>query len=83
LRLTDAAPLAKGRVASDAGPAFVDTDIRVYAHLKAPGDQRHERALALVQGRGDLVISPQVVAEYCSAMLHNVCVIDPLRDDLA
>ncbi len=57
--------------ASEGGAAFVDTNIWVYAHLKAPGDIRHERALALVQGRADLVLSPQVVAEYYSVMLRN------------
>lgn len=57
--------------AGEAGAAFVDTNIWVYAHLKAPGDVRHERALALVQSRADLVISPQVVAEYYSVMLRN------------
>ncbi len=59
--------------ASEAGRAstFVDTNIWVYAHLKAPGDVRHERALAGVQGRVDLVISPQVVAEYYNVMLRN------------
>lgn len=51
--------------------AFVDTNIWVYAHLKAPGDVRHERALAVVEGGADLVISPQVVAEYYSVMLRN------------
>ena len=54
-----------------AASAFVDTNIWVYAHLKAPGDVRHERALALVQGGANLVISPQVVAEYYNVMLRN------------
>ena len=47
----------------EAGPAsaFVDTNIWVHAHLKVPGDPRHERALALVQSGLPLVISPQVV----------------------
>lgn len=54
-----------------AAAAFVDTNIWVYAHLKAPGDARHERALALVQSRAGLVISPQVVAEYYNVMLRN------------
>ena len=56
---------------ADQASAFVDTNIWVYAHLKVPGDVRHERALALVQGRVDLVISPQVVAEYYNVMLRN------------
>lgn len=51
--------------------AFVDTNIWVYAHLKAPGDARHERALAWVRSGAALVISPQVVAEYYSVMLRN------------
>jgi predicted nucleic acid-binding protein len=54
-----------------AANAFVDTNIWVYAHLKVPGDARHERALALVQSRAVLVISPQVVAEYYNVMLRN------------
>jgi predicted nucleic acid-binding protein len=54
-----------------AASAFVDTNIWVYAHLKAPGDTRHERALAVVQSGVDLVISPQVVAEYYNVMLRN------------
>lgn len=57
--------------ASEAGSAFVDTNIWVYAHLKVPGDARHERALALLQRGVDLVISPQVVAEYYGVMLRN------------
>jgi len=59
--------------ASEAGraSAFVDSNIWVYAHLKAPGDVRHERALALVRADVDLIISPQVVAEYYSVMLRN------------
>lgn len=57
--------------ANEAGPAFVDTNIWVYAHLKAPDDGRHERALLVVQRGGDLVISPQVVAEYYSVMRRN------------
>lgn len=51
--------------------AFVDTNIWVYAHLKVSGDVRHERALALVSSHANLVISPQVVAEYYSVMLRN------------
>ena len=62
---------------SDGGQsgAFVDTNIWVYAHLRVPGDARHERALALVQSVASLVISPQVVAEYYNVMLRNT------RDD--
>jgi len=51
--------------------AFVDTNIWIYAHLKVPGDARHARALALVQAGADLIISPQVVAEYYNVMLRN------------
>ena len=58
------------REASSAA-AFVDTNVWVYAHLKAPGDPRHARALALVRQADGLVISPQVVAEYYSVMLRN------------
>ena len=60
--------------ASEAGgraSTFVDTNIWVYAHLKAPADVRHERALALVESAVDLIVSPQVVAEYYSVMLRN------------
>ena len=60
--------------ASESGraSAFVDTNIWVYAHLKAPADARHGRALALVRDADvDLIISPQVVAEYYSVMLRN------------
>ena len=56
---------------TDRPRAFVDTNIWVYAHLKTPGDVRHERALAVVQSGVDLVISPQVVAEYYNVMLRN------------
>ncbi len=52
-------------------PAFVNTNIWVCAHLKAPHDPRHERALAVVQLRAALVIRPQVVAEYDCVMLRN------------
>ena len=51
--------------------AFVDTNIWVYAHLETPGDDRHERALEVVQSGVGLVISAQVVAEYYSVMLRN------------
>jgi len=58
---------------SEAGhvSAFVDTNIWVYAHLRVSGDERHQRALALLETRADLVISPQVVAEYYNVMLRN------------
>ena len=54
-----------------AGPAFVDTNIWVYAHLAVPADTRHAIALKLVESAGERVISPQVVAEYYSVMLRN------------
>ena len=60
-----------GAAEGSAATVFVDTNVWVYAHLKVSGDGRHERALALVQGEGDLVVSPQVVAEYYSVMLRN------------
>lgn len=53
------------------GSTFVDTNIWVYAHLKAPDEPRHERALGLLKADADLIISPQVVAEYYSVMLRN------------
>jgi predicted nucleic acid-binding protein len=55
----------------DAGPVFVDTNIWVYAHLRAPGDARHKRAVDLLGSGADFVISPQVVAEYFNVMLRN------------
>ncbi len=51
--------------------AFVDTNLWVYAHLSAPGDPRHARALSLLGARGGWVISPQVVAEYYNVMLRH------------
>lgn len=60
-----------GAAESAGGPVFVDTNIWVYAHLKAPQDPRHERALAVLGGGTHLVISPQVVAEYYNVMLRN------------
>ena len=51
--------------------SFVDTNIWVYAHLQAPGEPRHPRALAFARQLKNGVISPQVVAEYYSVMLRN------------
>lgn len=51
--------------------AFVDTNLWVYAHLRAPGDPRHARALMLLRDTRGLVISPQVVAEYYNVMLRH------------
>ena len=58
---------------SEAGhvSAFVDTNIWVYAHLRVSGDERHQRASALLETAANLVISPQVVAEYYNVMLRN------------
>lgn len=50
---------------------FVDTNLWVYAHLRSPDDGRHDRALRRLQAEQDMVISPQVVAEYYSVMLKN------------
>lgn len=50
---------------------FVDTNIWVYAHLHAPGDDRHRLALERLESEPAKVISPQVVAEYYSVMLRN------------
>lgn len=50
---------------------FVDTNVWVYAHLRARGDVRHTRALSLLKELDDVIISPQVVAEYYSVMLRN------------
>jgi predicted nucleic acid-binding protein len=55
----------------DAGPAFVDTNIWVCAHLRAPGDARHPRAADLLSSGAGLVISPQVVGEYFNVTLRN------------
>ena len=49
--------------------SFVDTNIWVYAHLQAPGEPRHPRALAFARQLKNGVISPQVVAEYYSVMV--------------
>ena len=54
-----------------AAKVFVDTNIWVYAHLHAPSDARHKKALELVEAATGLTISPQVVAEYYSVMLRN------------
>ncbi len=54
-----------------AASVFVDTNLWVYAHLQAPGDARHARALECLESAPDRVISPQVVAEYYSVMLRN------------
>lgn len=50
---------------------FVDTNVWIYAHLRAPDDPRHPVALHSVLSASDLVISPQVVAEYYSVMLRH------------
>lgn len=50
---------------------FVDTNVWVYAHLRAPRDVRHARALAALEQLAEPIISPQVVAEYYSVMLRN------------
>ncbi|WP_201097583.1 PIN domain-containing protein [Thiocystis minor] len=52
------------------GGSFVDTNIWVYAHLRAPNEPRHARALALVEALTDGVISAQVASEYYSVMLR-------------
>ena len=38
-------------VASEAGQAstFVDTNVWVYAHLRVPGDRRHERKIVFLK----------------------------------
>lgn len=54
-----------------AAKVFVDTNVWVYAHLSSPDDGRHDRALRRLQTEQDMVISPQVVAEYYSVMLRN------------
>jgi predicted nucleic acid-binding protein len=54
-----------------AGRVFVDTNLWVYAHLRSPGESRHERALTRLDTEEVRVISPQVVAEYYSVMLRN------------
>jgi predicted nucleic acid-binding protein len=54
-----------------AARVFVDTNVWVYAHLRSPDDERHGRALQRIQAEQDMVISPQVVAEYYSVMLKN------------
>lgn len=51
--------------------SFIDTNIWVYAHLRAPDEPRHPLALAFARQLKNGVISPQVVAEYYSVMLRN------------
>lgn len=51
--------------------SFIDTNIWVYAHLRAPDEPRHLLALAFAKQLKNGVISPQVVAEYYSVMLRN------------
>lgn len=51
--------------------AFVDTNIWLYAHLRSPGDPRHERALERIRVEPAMVISPQVVGEYVVVMVRN------------
>lgn len=50
---------------------FVDTNVWVYAHLKAPGEPRHPQALKLIENAARLVVSTQVLGEYYNAMLRN------------
>lgn len=52
------------------GGSFVDTNIWVYAHLRAPNEPRHARALAFVETLIDGVISTQVMSEYYNVMLR-------------
>lgn len=52
------------------GGSFVDTNIWVYAHLRAPNEPRHARALAFVETLIDGVISAQVMSEYYNVMLR-------------
>lgn len=51
--------------------SFVDTNVWVYAHLRKPGETRHELALRLIENLGDCVISPQVASEYYNVMLRS------------
>ncbi len=50
---------------------FIDTNIWIYAHLRKANDTRHTVALDLVENLSNVVISPQVVAEYYSVMLRS------------
>jgi predicted nucleic acid-binding protein len=50
---------------------FIDTNVWVYAHLKSADDGRHALALARIEREPNVLISPQVVAEYYSVMLRN------------
>jgi len=50
---------------------FVDTNIWVYAHLRAPHEPKHPLALAFVKHLKNGVVSPQVIAEYYNVMLRN------------
>jgi predicted nucleic acid-binding protein len=61
---------------------FVDTNIWVYAHLKAPDDPRHKQAQTLLSRDASFVISPQVVAEYYNVMLRNKQADDWIQSNL-
>lgn len=54
-------------------PALVDTNIVVYAHDPAEAD-RHQEAverIAALSGTGRLVLSAQVLNEFCSVMMRG------------
>ncbi|QVL48483.1 MAG: hypothetical protein KFB96_23265 [Thiocapsa sp.] len=53
------------------GEPFVDTNIRVYAHLETPRDPKGDLARALVESDPRFVVSTRVLNEYYAAMLKN------------
>jgi len=53
------------------GGKFIDTNIWVYAHLRAPEEPRHAIAFEFTSNLTDGMISPQVAAEYYSVMLRS------------
>lgn len=53
------------------GGKFIDTNIWIYAHLRAPAEPRHAIAFEFTHNLTGGVISPRVAAEYYSVMLRS------------
>lgn len=50
---------------------FLDTNILLYAHLDAPREPRHAKALALLDELDGWILSTQVLAEYFHGMVRH------------
>lgn len=50
---------------------FLDTNILLYAHLDAPKEPRHAKALALLNELDGWTLSTQVLAEYFHGMARH------------